>query len=65
MTHSWPRKVLLLPLLLLSGALFLASCNGYRNPCDNRATYESRQACHNSLIDFERQLRRNRPYRTL
>ncbi len=64
-----PRKALLLPLLSLAAALLLSGCEGgslgYRNPCDSRPTFESRQACNNSLIDFDRQLRGNRAYRTL
>ncbi len=67
MTSFWPRSALLLPLLLVGGALLLASCSGggYRNPCDSRATYEARPSCNNSLIDFDRQLRGNRSFRTL
>ncbi len=50
---------------LIVAALLLSSCSGYRNPCEKRATYEQRQACHNQLIDFDRGLRGNRSYRTL
>lgn len=67
MTTSWPRSLLLLPLALVGGALLLSACSGggYRNPCDTRGTYESRQTCNNDLINFDRQLRGNRSFRTL
>ncbi len=58
------RKTAILLFIVLLGAPLLASC-GFRNPCDTRPTYEARQACSNQLIDFDRQIRGNRAYRTL